>query len=147
MSSPRREFDAESGATVLELIVVLALVMLVTGVIASAQQSGSRKEVSSFGKIEAFLTAARLRAIRSGQGGVLVVDPGAMTYFDRKVDWDTAKTTVTVNSASGAPSNDSRIVLYADGTASVSAIVVTEDGRTRAIPTPARPLTLHASAP
>jgi Tfp pilus assembly protein FimT len=129
--------------TVLELLVVLAISILVTGLVASGLRPAFDAKTSSFEEIAAFVTAARLDAMRSGAADVLVIGADAMTYRGKSLRWDASTTSVSIGEGG---EDNLRVVVYADGSVSGPAMEVTEAGVAKAVPAPLRPSSLHRSS-
>lgn len=145
MPDRRTDFDPEAGVTVLELLVVLVITILVTGLIAASLQPALNERPSSFDAIAAFVVDARLQAIRTGQAGILMIGGGTMTYQGKALSWDTQTTAVSVGQREGSDAGQ-RVVVYADGSMSGPAIEIIEQGVAKALRTPYRPASLHAGS-
>lgn len=106
--------DPESGATILELLVILGLVAGLSAMAAAAipRRDDGQSDVGS--RIEAFIRDARFAAIASGEALVLEASSGSLQYGGRVLAWDGATAAVLVGAA-GPAALDDRVLVAADG--------------------------------
>jgi prepilin-type N-terminal cleavage/methylation domain-containing protein len=122
--SPARSKDA--GLTMLELLVVLAILSSVVAVAASRIGPQAPPSDQASTRIEQLIEATRLAAIRSGQADVLVFEPGTARSSAGEVNWDGDTEVVPGSLDARTPSG--RVVLYPDGSASGPAVTIMAAG-------------------
>lgn len=106
--------DPESGATILELLVVLGIVAGLSAMAVSAipRREGGHADLGS--RIEAFIRDARFAAIASGEALVLEASSGLLEYGGRALAWDGATAAILVG-AGGPAALDRRMLIAGDG--------------------------------
>jgi len=104
----------ETGATILELVVVLGIVAGLSAIAAANIPRRDNGEAELRPRIEAFIRDARLAAIAGGEALVLAVSAGGLSYGDRSLAWDAATASILVG-ATGPAALDYRTLVAEDG--------------------------------
>lgn len=128
----------QSGHTLFELLVVLAIIAFAAAIVAPAfgGSRGSLEAKAIAAAIEGELKLARSRAVLSGEAASLFIDAEGGRYrADNKPEWTAVSKKVSLAFASSAPvaGDFSTILYYPDGSSSGGEVTVAEKGRIRLV--------------
>jgi len=122
---------SDAGLTILELLVVLGILSLITGLAAAQMVPRGERIETAYQRLEVLVDAARLTAIQSGRAQVLFLVGEQATAGVGAVAGDDSAT-VTLLTGTRSPTSG-RIVIYPDGSASGPTIAADEKGRRQAL--------------
>jgi len=123
----------ESGATILELLVVLGLVAGLSAIAAVAIPRRDSDEADLRPRIEAFIRDARLDAIAGGEAQVLELHEHSLVFVGRELAWDPGAAIVLAG-GSEATARPVRRLVAGDGSIAGPALEVRAGGTTTPIP-------------
>jgi hypothetical protein len=125
-------FTGETGLTILEVLIALAILSLLTIAATSFIRLPLPAEPSSEEAFIAFVKEARLDLMRQGTDQVLIITGTDARIRGKAFSWDPA--VLSIRSDSPPDVHDVRLVFYADGTVSGPQLETVFHGKASPLP-------------
>ena len=113
----------DSGFTVLELLIVLAITAMAASVVVAGLIMRTETKDVTPDDVQTFFSEAKTSVMRDGRDAVMVLTPGSMSFQDKTLSWDMLQTGMSLLLPVETGGNS--IVLFADGTISDPVEIVT----------------------